>query len=440
MKCLLVFFLILCPLWVQAQSEPEIRQAMDRYEYEVPIQQIAPTLGDSVFTPLRAQALKAMSRYPEALQEWNSLLSPDSTNVKVLMELADCFRLIGRSDLSAQCYAKAVALNPENKYFRQQHIRTLLASENYEAARDAAHCWLERDTVSATGYKFLGMAYEGMAKAVPETMANAFFAYNAAYDRDSLDGQTVARIASLFNNNEQYVDAADITETYRLTDTVHMDVNRQNAKAYCMLKDYEKAVNRYEALKALGDQSFTTLYYLGISHYGQEWFYGAQENLELAYKKNPTDVNVLYYLAKSCARTSWKAEGIEYMKKALAQTDEQTLLLDSVVVRLYEGLVDCYDRWHESDPYEAIEVMKHTYTLTKKYFLFYKIAEVYDRQEDYANAVHYYEKYMALVPKDKQVALDAEGNVLTGYMTKYQIAKERITKIKEESFFRDGVK
>ena len=440
MKRLLIFFLILCPLWVQAQSEPEIRQTMDRYEYEVPIQQIAPTLGDSVFTPLRAQALKAMSRYPEALQEWNSLLSPDSTNVKVLMELADCYRLIGRSDLAAQCYAKAVALNPENKYFRQQHIRTLLASENYEAARDAAHGWLERDTVSATGYKFLGMAYEGMAKAVPETMANAFFAYNAAYDRDSLDGQTVARIASLFNNNEQYVDAADITETYRLTDTVHMDVNRQNAKAYCMLKDYEKAVNRYEALKALGDQSFTTLYYLGISHYGQEWFYGAQENLELAYKKNPTDVNVLYYLAKSCARTSWKAEGIEYMKKALAQTDEQTLLLDSVVVRLYEGLVDCYDRWHESDPYEAIEVMKHTYILTKKYFLFYKIAEVYDRQEDYANAVHYYEKYMALVPKDKQVALDAEGNVLTGYMTKYQIAKERITKIKEESFFRDGVK
>ena len=56
MKRLLIFFLILCPLWVQAQSEPEIRQAMDRYEYEVPIQQIAPTLGDSVFTPLRAQA------------------------------------------------------------------------------------------------------------------------------------------------------------------------------------------------------------------------------------------------------------------------------------------------------------------------------------------------------------------------------------------------
>lgn len=437
---LLIILLCLCPIWVQAQSEKEIRQAMASFEYEVPITCIAPESGDSVLTPLRAQALKAMNRYPEALKEWNSLLLPDSTNVKVLIELAECYRLINRSDLSAKCYAKAVALSPENKFFRQQHIRTLLASENYEAARDASYGWLERDTVSTIGYKFLGMAYEGLGKTDPEAKINAFLAYNTAYNKDSLDAQTVALIASIFNHNEQFFDAVAITETYRLTDSVNVDVNRQNAKAYCMLKDYDKAVNRYEVLKTLGDQSFTTLYYLGISYYGQEWFYGAQENLALAYKKNPTDVNLLYYLAKSCARTSWKEEGINYMKKAIEQTEEMTEEMDSVVVRLYEGLVDCYERWHLSNPYEAIEIMKKTYGMTKRYILFYKIAEVYDRQEDYANAVHYYEKYMALVPKDKQVALDDEGNVLIGYTTKYQMAQKRIKEIKEESFFRDGIK
>ena len=435
-KYVLMFLLCLCPIWVQAQSEVEIRQAMDVYEYEVPIVRIAPAIGDSVLTPLRAQALKSMNRYPEALKEWNSLLLPDSTNVKVLAELAECYRQINRSDQSARCYAKAVDLNPENKFFRQQYIRTLLASENYEAARNAAYGWLERDTVSATGYKFLGMAYEGLAKTVPEELTNAFFAYNTAYSKDSLDGQTVAIIASIFNNNEQYIDAVDITETYRLTDTIHIDVNRQNAKAYCMLKDYEKAVNRYEALKALGDRSFTTVYYLGISHYGQEWFYGAQENLDLAYKKNPTDVNVLYYLAKSCSRTSWKKEGIDYMKKAITETEK----MDSVAIRLYEGLVDCYSRWHESDPYEAIEVMKKTYALNKKNTLLYKIAEVYERQEDYANALYFYEKFMALVPKDKQVALDEEGEPVQNWETMYQMAEKRVKKIKEESFFRGGVK
>ena len=28
------------------------------------------------------------------------------------------------------------------------------------------------------------------------------------------------------------------------------------------------------------------------------------------------DVNVLYYLAKASARTSWKKEGVEYMEEA----------------------------------------------------------------------------------------------------------------------------
>ena len=63
---------------------------------------------------------------------------------------------------------------------------------------------------------------------------NVFTAYNMAYRRDSLDGQVVASLASIFNNNEQFTDAVDLTERYRLGDTTNIDVNRQNAKAYCI--------------------------------------------------------------------------------------------------------------------------------------------------------------------------------------------------------------
>ena len=434
MKKLITLLLIILPLWANAQTEGEIRKAMDAYDYETPIQQIAPVVGDSVLTPLRAQALKAMNRHAEALKEWNSLLKEDSTNTKVLIELAECYRSTNRGDQASLCYEKAVTLQPENKYFRQQQIRTLLAMENYEAARDASHAWLERDTVSATGYKYLGMAYEGMALDDPNVLSNAFFAYNAAYRRDSLDGQTVAHIASIFNNNNQFADAVNVTETYRLTDTLNVDVNRQNAKAYCMLKDYKRAVSRYDALKAMGDRSFTTLYYLGISHYGDNWPYGAQENLLEAHKKNPNDVNVLYYLAKSCARTSWKEEGVEYMEKALELASPQ----DSTLARLYDGLLECYDFLPKADPYKKIELIKKVYSYNKKYTLYYKIADIYDRQKDYVNAVHYYEKYMALVPKDKQVALDEDGNPMPEIDTMYQKARRRVEKIKVEDFFRNG--
>ena len=434
MKKLITLLLAFLPLWANAQTEGEIRKALDAYDYETPIARITPVAGDSVLTPLRAQALKAMNRHAEALKEWNSLLKEDSTNTKVLIELAECYRSTGRSDQAAICYGKAVSLQPENKFFRQQHIRTLLATENYEAARDASHAWLEKDTVSATGYKFLGMAYEGMGMNDPESIQLAFMAYNAAYRRDSLDAQTVALIAAIFNNNNQFTEAVDVTETYRRTDTLNVDVNRQNAKAYCMLKEYKTSVSRYEALKAMGDRSFTTLYYLGVSQYADNWPYGARDNLLEAHKKNPMDVNVLYYLAKACARSSWKEEGIAYMNKAF----DMVVPTDSMMIRLYDGLLECYKFHTKADPYEKIEVMKEAYSYTKKYTLFYQIAEIYDYQKDYVNAVHYYEKYMALVPKNKQVALDDEGNPLPNVNTMYQRARRRVEKIKVEDFFRNG--
>lgn len=434
MKQLITLLLCMFPLWVNAQTEEEIRKALENYDYETPIAQIAPAAGDSVFTPLRAQALKAMNRHSEALKEWNSILKEDSTNTKVLIELAECYKLVNRMLGATVCYEKAVALHPENKYFRQQYIRSLLASDKYEEARKSCHAWLDMDSLSATAFKFLGMAYEGMVAADnPDALSNAFMAYNAAYRIDSLDAQTVAHIASIFNNNEQYPDAVAVTECYRLTDTLNVDVNRQNAKAYCMMKEYPTAVQRYEGLKAMGDRSFTTLYYLGVSHYGDNWVYGARDNLLEAHKKAPNDINILYYLGKASVRSSWKQEGMDYMKAAL----EIAVPTDSLMARLYDGLVEC-QRYVKTDPYERIETMKKLYSYNKKYRLFYSIADIYDRQKDYANAVHYYEKYMELVPKNLREALDEEGKPLPNAETLYQRVKRRVEKIKVEDFFRNG--
>lgn len=439
MKRLILPLLIAYPMWGNAQSIDEFRQAIDDYNYEMPITQIAPENGDSALTPLRAKALKAMNRHSEALKEWNSLLSADSTNAKVLAELGECYRSMNRSDQAVICYGKALELQPENKFFRQQHIRSLLATENYEAVRNAAHAWLERDSTSATGYKFLGEAYQGLAKEAPEMIINAIAAYNKAYNRDSLDAYTVAKIAAILNDNKQWTDAISVTELYRRSDKMNIDVNRQNAKAYCMMKHYTMGVDRYEALKALGDRSFTTLYYLGISYYGMEWYHAAEKNLLEAQKLRPSapaDVNLLYYLAKACSHTSSQQEGVAYMKEAINLTEPT----DSVMTHLYEGLVDCYGRWHKGDPYEKIEAMKKTYTMNKKYTLFFKIAELYNSQKDYANAIHYYEKYMSMVPKDQQMALDDTGKPKAGWTSLYQIAEKKIKQIKEESFFRHGVK
>ena len=60
----LLLLISLCSMWAKAQSIDEIRKALDAYDYEMPIARISPVAGDSLFTPLRAQALRAMNRYP----------------------------------------------------------------------------------------------------------------------------------------------------------------------------------------------------------------------------------------------------------------------------------------------------------------------------------------------------------------------------------------
>jgi hypothetical protein len=70
---------------------------------------------------------------------------------------------------------------------------------------------------------------------------------------------------------------------------------------------------------------------------------------------------------------------------------------------------------------------------------YYHIAQIYDSEKDYANAIYYYEKYMALVPKEERILKDDNGNPIENSQTYYQLANKRIKKIKEEDFFRNGV-
>ena len=99
MKHWIILLLFVCSVPANAQSVEEYRQAMDAFDYEMPIERIAPEKGDSIFTPLRAKALKAMNRHSEALKEWNSLLKADSTDAKVLAELGECYRSMKRLKL-----------------------------------------------------------------------------------------------------------------------------------------------------------------------------------------------------------------------------------------------------------------------------------------------------------------------------------------------------
>ena len=425
---------ITLPLSAQQESESydvqvlqtAIGRAMDEFDYELVIEKIPVDTQDSLLLTYRAKALMAMNRYKEAVLIWEMLNRPP-LNVQTLVHIGDCYRTMGNYMQAAEAYRQAIELKPDNKYFRSLHIRSLLYATDYRKAVEASHDWLDRDSTSAEGFKFLGMAYEGL-----EDATNAFFAYNKAYRLDSLDQQTVALVASIFNNNSQFQDAIDVTETYRSTDTTGMDVNRQNAKAYCMLREYKTAVKRYESLKASGDRSFTTYYYLGISHYGDNWYYGAYENLKEAHRLSPNDINVLYYYGLAASYTSWKKEGAELLAKAV----KLAVPTDSLMLKLYDASAGCYAR--AGLPEESIDMLHHLHRLTNNYVVYFRIAQQYDAMKNYKQAAVYYEKYMAAVPENKRMVRKEDGSVAEDAMTNYQWVERRIREIREEQFFKEG--
>lgn len=419
---------LLCMFRLQAQDKEQIKAAAGRFDYEevMALTASADSL-DKECRDWRLEACRALGRWAEAGHLLKTRLEQDSTEVDAWVNLAECCQRTGNLHEAAACYRRAVELVPDAGYLRQKHIQALLGGEEYQQAKKACHDWLERDSAAATAYRLLGQTYE-----VQDSVEFAFLGYRAAYHIDSLDAQTVARVANVFNDNGQYQDALDVTETYRITDTTDVDVNRQNAKAYCMLRRYPEAVQRYEALKRAGDRSFLTLYYLGISYFGDNWFYGAYDNLKEALRKSPAspaNVNALAYFARSAARTSWKEEGVRAMEEAMELVQPS----DTLMGELYGMLAECYH--YRPDPWKEVEAMVRQYGYTRNYVLLYNIGIRYETLKDRKNAVRYLRKYMEAVPEDKRFECDAQGEILENVMTAYRDAYRRVKKLEEESFF-----
>ena len=428
MRSLYILFLS-CSISIalHAHNKDTIKVAFDNYEFEKVLELTACTDSlDEECIELRLQACKELNKWQTALPLLRKRLENDTTSLKSWAEIAECYRRAGNLRKSSEAYAHAVKLSPEKSFFRQKHINALIALDDLENARKACHDWIDRDSTSATAYRLLGETYES------EDPLTAFAGYNAAFRRDSLDPQIISRIANMVNNNEQYSYAMLITEEYRQHDSLNIDVNRQNAKALCMMKMYPKAIERYESLKRMGDNSYLTLLYLGMSYYGNYDFYAAYDNLKKAISvMQPSGPNTgaLYYFAKSAARTSWKEEGVEAMNTAISLT----MPTDSVMLRLYKGLAECCEL--NLDTKGEIAALLKQYEYSKENSLLYTIGSRYYYKKDTDNALKYLNRYMENVPEDKRYKYDENGEIDKERMTYYQNAQKMIKNIKEKNFF-----
>lgn len=431
MKQLILLLCLLACQTVAAQNSDPIQEAMANYDYETAINLINKEKQVPQLLILKAKAQKGLNRYGEALATYKEVLAQDEENFRVLIEMADCYKSVANYNEAMKCYEQVLLKNPENKFAQFQYINLLCSLERFEKAQEKCNELLANDS-SAVSLHLQAQCLEGLNQLI--SAINYYHIIQEKYPNDYL---SAAKLGSLYNEMKEYPKAIEYTEKYRQRDSTNLIVNRQNAMAYCLEKDYPLAVERYDALLAQGDSTYLTCYYAGVSNYAKEDYYKAHDLLEFAHQYQPQNVNLLYYLARACAKTSWKKEGVEYIEKAL----ELTIPSDDVLLNLYKGATDCYKMAGMYD--KQIEALKlqYKYEPTRHKYL-YDIAFVYSNfLKDTGNTERYLEAFLKTRPqeaKKEENKVSADGSVELGIKNYYNAATKWLNDIRKEKFFKDG--
>ena len=435
MKQLILFLLLGTCNTLFAQHTKLIQEAMNNYDYEKAIMLIDKEQPTTELLFQKGKALKSLGRNAEALHTFRKIIAGDSLNQRAFIEAAECCKQSAKYQDALKYYQKAIDIHPDNKYVRIQYISLLCNLQQYEEAFGESSVLAETDS-SAVILHLQAQSLEGRTGFLDAALG----CYHVIQDKYPDDYLAAAKLGQIYNAMQFYEYAIEATEKYREADTTNVVVNRQNAQAYCLSGDYPMAIKRYEYLVGQRDSSFHTYYYLGVSYYATEKFYEAHDMLEIARKYDPENVNLLYYLGRACAKTSWKKQGIEYLETAI----DLSLPKDSAMTRLYKGLRDCCRLGRE--PAKAIQAAKDQYKYDKtNHKLLYDIAIDYLFMKDNKNATHYLEVFLKTRPKDTKetaIEINKKGEVEVNMEYYYRSAMETLKKLKqkakEEDFFKNG--
>lgn len=417
---------------LMAQRTDRIQEALSNYDYETVLSLIDKEKPTLPLLLQKGKALRGLGLNKEALAAFQEVIANDTTHTNALIEAAECCRTLAKYQQALKYYEQALDRSPENKYVRIQYIGLLLAQQKFQEALGESSLMTEKDS-SSIALHLQAQSFEGMGSLLP-----AMGCYYNIQEKYADDYLAAAKLGALNIAASDYDEAILTTEKYRQTDTTNITVNRQNALAYCLKKDYPTAINRYEYLVSQGDSSFHTCLYLGISYYAEEEFYKVRDMLEAARKHEPDNVNLLYYLGRACAKTSWKKQGTEYLERAI----DLSLPKDSNMLRLYKGMADCYKlaQMH-NERIETIQLLYNKYDKNNPKYL-YELAAIYKWQlRDDKNAEQYVRKFLDTRPKTpqpEQAKMNEKGELELGLQNYYNAAEKWMEDIKKEKFFIGG--
>lgn len=369
---------------------------------------------------LRASSYEKLNRYASALTIYQVLMEEYPDDLALVVSAAECASQMGDSNLSLQYWCLSDSLSPGNLFLQTRKTMAYFRNNRWKETIEQANSVLMQDSIPLL-LRMVGESYLQTSQG-----DSAIYCFAKAIEKNPADYLAVHKLGSIYLGATFYESAIDLTEEYLKTvNPNQISIGQLNGMAHYSAGNYPEATHRLKENTALGDSSYTTCYYLGMSLYAGRLYFEAIPWLEKAYDQQNNDVNLLYYFGTALSRTYDR-------KRAISVLSEGVDIIEELNAMMYDFDCSFADAHQRSQNYgKAIEYYQSAYKRNSEAHLqLYNIGYCYDAMGDKGNAIRYFERFLKTAPEK------AEENDNTAAGEKYYRAAEfRLKMLQEDQFF-----
>lgn len=333
----------------------------------------------------KARCFKRLLRYQEAVETLHPYFKTE--DLELSMEYVDCFMKDGNPADAVYFYDLIAQTHTDNFYVLMQLCAASVKARDWQVCIGTGKKALELSQ-SPLVMSQIGFAYNNIGQ-----KDSSMVYYRKAYAANPLKAGYLSSICNLLLADRKFDEVQSLTAEYleRRPESVEIVPVYGLASYFC--KDYKNAAPAFQFMKDIGDETYATYYYLGLSQLKLKKTKDAAVNLRLAWQKDSSDVNLAIYRADAYKFSEPDSAMLMLNKASRMLTPDSTVVATvafdkgAVLVRKgdYRSALTFYLEAYNSNPSKTGTV-NH-------------IANCYEHLKDWKNAVVWYEKYLKLAKR-----------------------------------------
>ena len=386
-----IFYITFLSSLFSQSAKDEIGTYIQNFQYQKALNILEEMEATKENLEQKAFCYKALGRYKEAIGTLDSLVNNYPAQLQTLVDLATCYDYTGKLQESINCYDTLISRDSANVYFKLQKADLLYRKSDYQHAL-TIYKILNEEYDFKNAIKRSAQCFEKM-----NMIDSAMYYYDLAWSIDSTDNFSAANLINLNLKTEYYGNAIRLSDTFVEKDSTDKQINLLNALSYYMSDLYEEAVPRFLKCHADGDTSVIVNRSLGLCYYSLKESFKAMTFLDVAYRQDTTNNNVLYCLAISCSEMAEPERAITYFHKLL----DRTIPPDLTLYLYYRNLASTYGKVKKYE--ETIDNYMNAINYgndNQKMNLYYLIGDLYiSKLDDKPKALEYFKLYRTSIGK-----------------------------------------